>query len=88
MRGLLKEAGFARQRMWYQQMPTDCERGEVFAEMILSERPELNQLIESDTQRQALWSVLSKSAQARLDDGEPLGLDTLIVVARKSPAQP
>jgi len=82
-RTLLQEAGFERVRLWYQPMPTTVETGEEFAELTLTERPELKGRYASADQERALRQTLSAMAQERLDQGEPIMLDTLIAVARR-----
>ena len=83
LKGMLEAAGFERARLWYHTMPTAIESGEEFAELTLTDRPELQGLYESAAQAQALREALSASAQAWLDRGEPIALDTLIAVARR-----
>ena len=78
---LLTAEGFKHVRCWYQQMAMDCELGEHFTEMIFKLRPELYEL--AGTRLDELTQKISTLAQAYLDRGEPIGLDTLIVVARK-----
>ena len=83
LKELLERAGFARTRLWYHQMPTEVETGAQFAELTLTDRPELKGLYESEEQKRALFEELSALAQTRLGRGEPIGLDTLIAVARR-----
>lgn len=79
---LAKFVGFTKCRRWYQPMHTELERGEDFAEMTLNLRPELKDLVGTE-QIKELRARLASNAQAHLDEGEAIGLDTLILVARK-----
>jgi ubiquinone/menaquinone biosynthesis C-methylase UbiE len=84
LREMLTEVGFERTRLWSHQMASTIETGEAFAELIINDRPELKRLLEGEAQEKALKEALAELAQARLDGGEPLGLDTLIAVARRA----
>jgi len=84
LRRLLAAAGFERARLWYHQMPTAAETGEEVADVILTDRPELRGVYETPAQEAALRAELARLAQGHLDAGRPVGLDTLIAVARRA----
>ena len=84
LRGMLLAAGFERPRLWYHQMPTAAETGEEVADLIITDRPELRGACEGPAQEEALRAELARLAQEHLDAGHPVGLDTLIAVARRA----
>ena len=69
-------------RRWYQAMMTDVVSGPEFTKMTLALRPELQDLVGAE-QLENFKQELNRCTQDILDLGEGIGLDALIVVARK-----
>ena len=83
LRDLLLESGFDQVRRWYHAMIADIEDGEGFVKMITSLRPELREIVDDEGTFAALCSTLSEITQQHLNQGEGIGLDALIVIARR-----
>ena len=84
LREMLLASGFNQVRRWYQAMIADLLDGDAFAEMTCALRPELRELAKDEDTFNALYQALSSLAQEQLDEGEGIGLDALIVVARRA----
>lgn len=78
----LESLGFQSVRRWFQPMVTDVETGLEFAEMTLRLRPELTELV-GEERLEAFKRSLSALTEQHLSRGEAIGLDALIVTARK-----
>ena len=84
LRDMLLKSDFDQVRRWYHAMVADILDGDQFAEMTMSLRPELRELASHGSVAGDLFKALSTLAQERLDEGEGIGLDALIVVARRA----
>ena len=82
LKQLLEQHGFTQVRRWYQAMMSDVTTGDEFTKMTLALRPELEDLIGPE-QFENFKQKLGQYAQGVLDLGDGIGLDALIVVARK-----
>jgi histidine triad (HIT) family protein len=83
LKELLETHGFDQVRRWYQPMITDVCSGEEFAKMTTALRPELVELAGDDQVYTELIQAIKEVAQRILDRGEAIGLDALIVIARR-----
>ena len=83
LKNLLEDHGFEKVRRWYQPMMANIETGEDYAKMSTSLRPELAELCNTDEQCTQFKQALVEVAQDVLEQGEGIGLDALLVVARK-----
>ena len=83
MRSLLEPLGFTAVRRWYQPMMTDIESGAAFVDMTLRLRPELTEVLETEERLNDFKRVLARLVDERLDRGEGIGLDALVVTARR-----
>ncbi len=83
LKEMLETHGFDQVRRWYQPMITDVCSGEDFAKMTTALRPELADLAGDDQVYTELIQAIQEVAQDILDRGEAIGLDTLIVIARR-----
>jgi histidine triad (HIT) family protein len=83
LKDLLEENEFSQVRRWYQPMIADITTGEEFAKMTLALKPELKELADGSEMFQRLEATLTQTAQSLLDQGEGIGLDALIVIAKK-----
>lgn len=82
LKQMLEQNGFGQVRRWYQAMMTDVASGPEFTKMTLALRPELQDVVGAE-QLEDFKQELSRCTQEVLDLGEGIGLDALIVVARK-----
>lgn len=81
LRSLFLKYGFSSVRRWYQPMISHVTTGKDFVSMVTNLRPELKEL--TGEQYLKFQEVLGQRAQTILDQGEVIGLDALILVAKK-----
>ena len=85
LRAMFKAAGFGRLLMWHQMSTLPVLDGTSFADLWLYVNPTnvemMKQMPKADCER--LHAALSKAAEEILSAGDPIGLDTIIVVARR-----